>query len=627
MVQTLNYPNSEREFRKIQDDFYKRTKECIKEGLKPTFKGLLEIIQSDAVIISAIHKLIANKGSNTPGSDGKKLREAFLEVDRDTTLTKVKDLMKNYKSGMVRRKWLDKPGKKEKRPLGIPNIEDRIIQECVRSVIEPILEAQFFKHSYGFRPMREASMAMERISDITQKTNFYWIIEGDISKFFDNVNHTILIKKLYSMGIKDRRVLMIIKEMLKAGILDEIKVNDLGTPQGGIISPLLANVYLNSFDHWLSNQWETKKTRHEYSRVDARYKQLKKTNLIPCFLIRYADDWVVVTDSKQHAERLKWKIQKYLDEKLKLTLSLEKTKITNIRKRYITFLGFDYKKVIGKGKFGWIPTSRPNKERLHNKMMEIKKDIYRIRKRDTLEKKVADILLVNSKIRGVLNYYDIATRVDVETRKYSRILGYGAWNSLAPIGAEWIPANKVDNLKSVHDNYTTAIPTIEYGENKTKIGLTNVSFVKWRRAELKRVKETPYSEEGRKIYSLRTGKIPAKYRADELNNFEYARKNANGTLRGSKLKYNFEYMMNRCYAFNRDKGKCRICGKYLRPNETNTHHINPKLPLELVNRVNNLASMHQNCHEFIHQNISLENLDSKTKQNVQKFRNKLNQSS
>ena len=625
MDQELNSPQNEHEFRNIQDELYKKAKECTEQNKKPTFKGLLEIIESDVVIITAIHKLKANKGSKTPGSDGENLRKAFLEKDMNETLQKVKGLLREYKPGMVRRKWIPKPGKKEKRPLGIPNIEDRVIQECVRSVIEPILEAQFFKHSYGFRPMREASMAMERISDVTQKTNFHWVVEGDISKFFDNVNHNILIKKLYSMGIKDRRVLMIIKEMLKAGIMDDIKVNDVGTPQGGIISPLLANVYLNSFDHWLSNQWESKKTKHEYSPGSARYSALKKTKLIPCFLIRYADDWVVITDTKEHAEKLRWRIRKYLDEKLKLELSLEKTKITNIRKRYITFLGFDYKKIKGKGKFGWISTSRPNRERFRNKISEIKKDIYMIRKRETLEKKVADILLVNAKIRGIINYYEIATRIGVEANKYSRILSYAGWNSLAPIGAKWIPANQVNNLKSVHDSYLTSIPAIVYGENKIKLGLTNLSFVKWKKPELKRNKETPYTEEGRKIYAIRTGKVPAKYRADELNNNEYIKRNANGSLIGAKKKYNFEYMMNRCYAFNRDKGKCKVCGEYLRPSDTNTHHINPNLPLDLVNRVNNLASMHQACHEMIHQNKDLENLDTKIKRNVLKYRNKLNQ--
>lgn len=475
-----------------------------KKGETVSFKGLLEIMASDAVIISAIHKIKANKGSKTPGSNDNNIRDTFLELDYDTSIRKIKDSLKHYKPGEVRRKWIPKPAKMEKRPLGIPNIEDRVIQECVKSVIEPILEAQFFKHSYGFRPMRDASMALERISDITQKTNYHWIIEGDISQFFDKVNHTILIKKLYSMGIKDRRVLMIIKQMLKAGIMDEITINELGIHQGGIISPLLANVYLNSFDHWISNMWETKKTRHTYSRVDGRYNALKKTNLIPCFLIRYADDWVIVTNSKKNAEKLIWKIQKFLNEKLRLILSMEKTKITNIRKRYITFLGYDYKKVKGNGKFGWISRSRPNKERFLNKINEVKKDIYMIRKRDTIEKKINDLIIVNSKIRGILNYYKNATWISVEAKKYSRMLSYAGWNSLAPVGAKWVPANQVDNLRSVHEGYTTAIPTIEYGENKVKIGLTNLSFIRWEQAQLKRVKETPYTEEGRQIYFKRT---------------------------------------------------------------------------------------------------------------------------
>lgn len=623
MVQKLNYPDNEREFRNLQDRFYKETLECVEKGKEISFKGLMEIITSDAVIISAIHKLKANKGSQTPGSNGENIRDSFLELDLDVSIGKIKNSLAHYKPGNVRRKWIPKPGKSEKRPLGIPDIEDRVIQECVRSVIEPILEAQFFKHSYGFRPMRDASMALERVSDITQKTNYHWIIEGDISKFFDKVNHTILIKKLYSMGIKDRRALMIIKQMLKAGIMGEIKINEIGTPQGGIISPLLANVYLNSFDHWISNSWETKRTRHQYSKVSCRNTELKKTNLIPCYLIRYADDWVIVTNSKKNAEKLTLKIQKFLSEKLKLTLSTEKTKITNIRKRHITFLGYDYKKVKGNGKFGWISRSRPNKERFLNKIKEIKKDIYMIRKRDTTEKKINDLILVNSKIRGILNYYKCATWISVEAKKYSRVLSYAGWNSLAPIGAKWVPANQVDNLRSVHEKYTTAIPTLEYGDNKIKIGLTNLSFIRWEQAKLKRVKETPYTEEGRQIYFKRTLKKQPLHRADELLKHRLSHAIAYSNRIASKAKYNFEYMMNSCYAFNRDKGKCRICKEFLLPEDTHTHHIYPKLPLDKVNRVSNLASVHKSCHKLIHGDINLNLLEEKLKKNVQKFREKL----
>ncbi len=227
---------------------YRLTKEALEKKDLPRFKGLLEVISSETVILTAIHKIKANHGSQTPGSDGETMREHILEKDYPDVIARVQESLKDYCPAPVRRVYIPKPGKTEKRPLGIPAIIDRIIQECVRLVIEPILEAQFFTHSYGFRPMRDAHMALERTTDIVHKTGYHWIIEGDISKFFDNVNHTRLIKKLWHMGIRDRRVLMIIKTMLKAGIMGELKENPLGTPQGGIISPLLANAYLNTLD-------------------------------------------------------------------------------------------------------------------------------------------------------------------------------------------------------------------------------------------------------------------------------------------------------------------------------------------------------------------------------------------
>ena len=132
----------------------------------PRFKGLLEIISSETVILSAIHNIKANQGSQTPGSDGETMRENILEKDYPEVISRVQAALKDYHPDPVRRVYIPKPGKTEKRPLGIPAVIDRIIQECVRIVIEPILEAQFFAHSYGFRPMRDAHMALERTSYI-----------------------------------------------------------------------------------------------------------------------------------------------------------------------------------------------------------------------------------------------------------------------------------------------------------------------------------------------------------------------------------------------------------------------------------------------------------------------------
>jgi group II intron reverse transcriptase/maturase len=280
----------------------------------------------------------------------------------------VKNALDNYNPRLLRRIWIPKPGKDEKRPLGIPAVIDRIIQEVLRTIIEPIMEAQFFKHSYGFRPMRDAHMALERTTNICHKTGYHWIIEGDIKGCFDNINHTKLIKQLWHMGIHDRRILMIIKKMLKAGVMDELKTTELGTPQGGIISPLLANVYLHKLDQWIIREWEEKTTKHQYTRKNSKIRGLRKTNLKPAYLVRYADDWILITDSKANAEKWKRRIEKYLDTKFKLKLSPNKTLITNIRKSPIHFLGFRYKQIPGKSKTGWITCTRPDDNRLKAKV-------------------------------------------------------------------------------------------------------------------------------------------------------------------------------------------------------------------------------------------------------------------
>ncbi|MGO4695427.1 reverse transcriptase domain-containing protein [Paenibacillus sp. 2TAB26] len=362
LAQKFDYPKSENDLRTVIDTLYAESKRAIENDDLPRFKGLLEIMSAETTILKAIHKIKANRGSNTPGSDGEVMRENILEKDYEEIIARVQNGLLNYRPLPVLRVFIPKPGKTEKRPLGIPAIIDRIIQECVRMVIEPILEAQFFRYSYGFRPMRDAHMAIGKLTTTIHRTGHHWIIEGDISKFFDNVNHSILLKKLWHMGIRDRRVLMIIKGMLNAGIMDELKVNPLGTPQGGIISPLLANAYLDTFDQWVTREWENKKLRTSYSDLSNKRKAMRKTNLKPAYLVRYADDWVLVTASKSSAEKWKRRIAKFLDVKLKLKLSEEKTLITNVSKKSIHFVGFKQKVVIGNSRKGWVPRIRPNPE-------------------------------------------------------------------------------------------------------------------------------------------------------------------------------------------------------------------------------------------------------------------------
>jgi RNA-directed DNA polymerase len=248
MAQQFDYPRTETDLRKNSDELYQLAKTAIDKGLRPSFKGLIEIMSTEATIVTAIHNIKANKGTNTPGTDKRNMKY-YLHKPYEWVIQDIQRAFQNYKPQKVRRVYIDKPGKAEKRPLGIPSIRDRIVQECMRIVLEPIMEAQFFKHSYGFRPMRDTHMALYRISNLVHLTGYYWIVEGDISKCFDKIDHNILLRRLYHIGIKDRRVLQIIKAMLKAGIAGECEVNEYGTPQGGILSPLLL---IHTWTLWMS---------------------------------------------------------------------------------------------------------------------------------------------------------------------------------------------------------------------------------------------------------------------------------------------------------------------------------------------------------------------------------------
>jgi RNA-directed DNA polymerase len=611
---------SEQELKDLLDLLYDKTKTTIEQGEQPRFKGLLEYMKSEITILTAIHNIKSNKGSETPGSDGETMREHILEKDYIDIITRVQSSLTQYKPSPIRRKYIPKPGKAEKRPLGIPTIIDRIVQECVRMILEPIMEAQFFKHSYGFRPMRDAHMALERMSRIIHATGYHWIVEGDIRAFFDCVNHTKLCRLIYSMGVHDQRVLMIIKAMVKAGIMNEIQTNPLGTPQGGIISPLLANIYLHQLDQWITREWENKKTQTAYVHIRSKTNALKRrSHLKPAYLVRYADDWILITDTKQNAEKWKQRIAKYVRSNLNLTLSEEKTFITNVREKPIHFLGCQFKVVKGRSRTGYITRTMPDNARLKAKVKDIHRKMDSLKNCGNKEKLMHEIYNINAIIRGLIQYYQCTTWVHIVLRKYSRNLELKAMSILRKYNGTWIPANKTHNLSSIHSNYTQKIPTIVI--KGMYIGVTSLNFCKWKETKIKKPDETPYTEEGRQIYLIRTGKRPRKVRADKTLATHLTNKINDEKCR---KQHNFEYLLNRAYAFNRDKGKCRVCGKDIQRLHLDIHHIDPYLPLGKVNQVNNLASVHDYCHQIIHSEQDHSALGKKCWTKILKFREKLN---
>lgn len=623
MAQKFDYLKSERQLRETLDNFYEISKSAYEKSKRPSIKGLLELMCSETTIVMAIHNIKSNKGSQTSGIDDKTMQKDYLEKPYEWVIKDIQGAFDMFKPEKIRRVYIDKPGKTEKRPLGIPSIRDRIMQECIKLIIEPILEAQFFNHSYGFRPMRDTKMAMERISDLVHDTGYYWIVEGDISKCFDKINHGILMKRLYHMGIKDRRVLQIIKLMLRAGIIGECEINEDGTPQGGILSPLLANAYMDIFDEWLSGQYEKKNTRFSYKNQCNKIGALRlRSNLKPVYLVRYADDFCAVTNSKENAVFFRNQISEFLNDRMKLTLSKEKTLITDVRKKYIKFLGYEYKMVKGKSKRGYVTRTIPDRERLKKKVTTIREEVKSIPINFSREQTIDYINTTNNKIRGLINYYDNCTWIYMSMAKYDYDFSRAAMDRLKQYKGKWIYATETQNLINVHSKYRQKIPAIKYHD--IWIGVTILTFCKWQRAQGKKKGETPYSEEGRQIYFERTKKKRRQERLDNMMTDRMSAVIANGNI---DKKNNFEFYMNRAYALNRDRLKCRCCGTWLYERKVNTHRINPYLPLNKINKVTNLASMDTICFNLVNNtSLSINNLEPQTRKKIENFRKKLDKS-
>lgn len=217
------------------------------------FKKLYELIIDERNIRLAYRSIKRNQGSFTAGTDEKTISDIAESKDNEV-IDKIRKRLKDYKPDKIRRVEIPKPDGST-RPLGIATIEDRLIQQCIKQVLEPIVEAKFHRHSYGFRPNRSVSHAMARVMQLININKLYYVVDIDIKSFFDNVNHTKLKKQLWSMGIRDKRLISIIHKMLTTEV-ENYGILNKGLPQGGILSPLLANIVLNEFDWWVSSQWK-----------------------------------------------------------------------------------------------------------------------------------------------------------------------------------------------------------------------------------------------------------------------------------------------------------------------------------------------------------------------------------
>lgn len=244
-IRNLDYYGLQRKY----DKLYEQSKN------NKNFTKLYNLIISEENIVLAYRNMKTNTGSQTAGVDKRTIKD-LKKLTTEKLVEMVRKRLCNYHPYGVKRVEIPKPDG-SKRPLGIPCIIDRLIQQCILQVLEPICEAKFYERSNGFRPNRSAENAIAQVYKMIHQQDLHFIVSVDIKGFFDNVNHKKLMQQLWNIGIRDKKVLSIIKAILKAPIHmpDGTICNpDKGTPQGGILSPLLANIVLNDLDWWIASQ-------------------------------------------------------------------------------------------------------------------------------------------------------------------------------------------------------------------------------------------------------------------------------------------------------------------------------------------------------------------------------------
>lgn len=297
------------------------------------FNDLYRFVWHRDWLEAARRSILRNKGARTPGIDGivpKDVTETEWQAMLDQLIVELKE--DTYKPMPARREYVPKANGKL-RPLGIATARDRVVQEVVKMVLEPIYESHFLDCSHGFRPLRSTMTAIKKVQYFhCEVRKYFWVVEGDIKACFDEIPHKKLVQVLRQV-IKDERLLSLIWSFLKAGYMEDgiLYVPDRGTPQGGIVSPLLANAYLHEMDKAWSERYGT---LTPYQRRCRRREGLGNVQLV-----RYADDFLVLTNgSKEHACLLMEEFRVILAE-MGLTLSSEKTHITHVDDGY-DFLGF-----------------------------------------------------------------------------------------------------------------------------------------------------------------------------------------------------------------------------------------------------------------------------------------------
>ena len=558
------------------------------------FQNLMPLILSRENILLAYRNIKSNGGSKTRGTD-KVVIDGIGRLSAEEYVEKLRYIVAGSKHGYrpkaVRRKEIPKPNGKL-RPLGIPCMWDRLVQQCIKQILEPICEAKFSENSYGFRPLRSVEHAIQRIYQLMQRANLHYVVEFDIKGFFDNVDHSKLIKQIWSLGIRDKHLLYVIKQILKAPIKmpdGEIQHPKKGTPQGGIISPLLANIVLNELDHWIDSQWIEHPITEKYSyKVNSNgskdlghaYRAMKTTGLKEMYIVRYADDFRILCRTKSEAERIKIAVSKWLCERLRLEVSPEKTRIVNVKKKYSEFLGFKIKVHPKGGK--WTVESHVCDKALCRQKEALIEQAKKVAKPPQHSTESYEIHLYNAKVVGAQSYYKIATHINLDFN--------GLNLAVMRVFTNRLRTQKCNRLRRKGRPLTKAeiglygnTPMMRYVAGSDE-PIYPIGFVQHKPPWTKKRKANLYTAEGRK----------------EIHDNLRINTSLMVQMMKSSGKNSTEYSDNRISLYSAQWGKCGITGiEFQCLEDIHCHH---KLPKQYggTDRYDNLVLLLPQVHRLIH---------------------------
>lgn len=608
------------DFQNIQDELYA-------DSLKgKTFQSLISIITQPENIRLAYRNIKKNDGSQTPGTDKRTIKD-LERLSDEQLIALVAQKFKWYVPQSVRRVEIPKgndPSKK--RPLGIPTILDRLIQQCVLQVLEPICEAKFHDNNYGFRPNRNQQHAIAQVHKNMQRSNLHYVVDIDIKGFFDNVNHGKLLKQLWTMGIRDKKLLSIISAMLKAEVAG-IGFPKVGTPQGGIISPLLSNVVLNELDWWLASQWEEMPTQFPYkSQINSngsanrghKFTALRRTKLKEVAFVRYADDFKIFTNSYQSAMKLFYATQNWLKDRLGLEISPEKSQVINLKETYSEFLGFKLK-VIRRGKRSngqpkYVVESHVREKSLEKIRPTLKKLIYDIEFPSQGKRtEYSAICRYNAYVMGIHEYYRLATKVCDDFTPFALSVHKSLKARLR---------KRVKTARMVRKKHTPCEipPAIKerYGQSKqlrfvAGHAIVPIGYIRHKPPKSKQRIINAYTPEGREAIHRNLDKV-------DMTILHYLMRNP--------VQYRtIEYNDNRLSLYSAQMGKCAVSGKRLSIGDIHCHHKTPK-HLGGNDKYQNLVLVCEDVHRLIHATnpeiigkyVETLNLDQKQRKTLEKLR-------